>query len=69
MMAGADKSIKLFIRDSEYGEVKRVESKSLYEFCEWLERAKQRKAKVLQNGMVGVIVITANRYFDCHIGD
>ncbi len=45
----SDKSVKIFVRNSE--------------FCEWYNRAKERGAKIIANGMTGMIVITENRYF------
>lgn len=62
-MVGIDNAVKIFVRKEEYGEVESVMSKSLLEFTEWLGRAKDRGAKIIQNGMRSVIVITENRYF------
>ena len=62
-MVGIDNSVKIFVRKEEYGEVESVMSKSLLEFTEWHGRAKDRGAKIIQNGMRSVIVITENRYF------
>ena len=62
-MGIADKSVKIFVRNSEYDEVSNVMSKNLVEFCEWYGRAKERGAKIIPNGMTGMIVITENRYF------
>ena len=62
-MAGIDKSVKIYVREEEYGEVIKVMSKNLVEFCEWYNRAKERDAKIIPNGMTGMIVITENRYF------
>lgn len=58
-----DKSVKIFVRNSEYDEVSDVLSKNLIEFCEWYGRAKERGAKFIANGMTSMIVITENRYF------
>lgn len=62
-MAGIDRSVKIYVRKEEYGDVINVMSKNLVEFCEWYGRAKERGAKILPNGMTGMIVITENRYF------
>jgi len=62
-MAGIDKSVKIYVRKEEFGEVVNVISKNLVEFCEWYERAKRRGAKIIPNGMTGMIVITENRFF------
>ena len=59
----SDKSVKIFVRNSEYDEVSDVMSKNLIEFCEWYNRAKERGAKIIANGMTSMIVITENRYF------
>lgn len=59
----SDKSVKIFVRNSEYDEVSDVLSKNLIEFCEWYHRAKERGAKIIANGMTSMIVITENRYF------
>ena len=59
----SDKSVKIFVRNSEYDDVSNVMSKNLIEFCEWYNRAKERGAKIIANGMTGMIVITENRYF------
>lgn len=58
-----DKSVKIFVRNSEYDEVSNVMSKNLVEFCMWYNNAKERGAKIIPNGMTGMIVITENRYF------
>ena len=34
-MAMIDKSVKIYVRKDEYGEVTDVISKNLIEFCEW----------------------------------
>ncbi len=62
-MIGIDKSVKIYVRESEDGEVTKVMSKNLVEFCEWYQRAKNRDAKIIPNGMTGMIVITESRYF------
>lgn len=59
----SDKSVKIFVRNSEYDDVSIVMSKNLIEFCEWYNRAKERGAKIIANGMTSMIVITENRYF------
>lgn len=63
-MAGIDRSVKIFVRPSEYEEVTNVISMNLVEFCEWYNRAKEQSTKIIPNGMTGMIVITKNRYFD-----
>lgn len=62
-MAGIGKSVKIYVRKEEYGEVTKVIDKNLVEFCEWYNRAKERGAQIIPNGMTGMIVITENRYF------
>lgn len=62
-MMGIDKSVKIYVRESEYGEVTKVMDKNLVEFCEWYQRAKNRNAKIIPNGKTGMIVITDSRYF------
>ena len=66
-MAMIDKSVKIYVRKDEYGEVTDVISKNLIEFCEWYNRAKERGAKIIPNGMTSMIVITENRYFVVHV--
>jgi len=62
-MTGIGRSVKIYVREEEYGEVINVMSKNLVEFCEWYNRAKERGAQIKPNGMTGMIVITENRYF------
>ena len=62
-MMGIDDAVKIFVRKDEYGEVENVMSKNLIEFAEWFQKAKERGAKIIPNGMKSVIVITENRYF------
>lgn len=62
-MAGIGKSVKIFVRDDEYGEVKKVLEKNLLEFVEWINRAKNQNATIIPNGMTGAIVITERKYF------
>lgn len=62
-MIGIGTSVKIFVREEEYGEVTNVMEKNLIEFCEWYNRIKERATKIIPNGMAGMIVITDNRYF------
>lgn len=62
-MTGIDNGVKIHVRKSEYDVVEKVMTKSLLEFTDWLQRAKDRGAKIIPNGMRSVIIITENRYF------
>lgn len=62
-MVGIGKSVKIFVREEEYGEVTNVIEKNLIEFCEWYNRMKERAIRIIPNGMTSMIVITNNRYF------
>lgn len=62
-MTGISKNVKIFCRMNEYGEVIKVIEYNLVQFCEWYERAKERNARIIPNGMTGMIVITETRYF------
>ena len=62
-IVGIGKSVKIYVRETEYGEVTDVMEKNLLQFVDWLNRARERGAKIIPNGMTGAIVITNNRYF------
>ena len=62
-MVGIDRSVKIFVRPSEYEEVKEVLSCNLLEFCEWYNLAKSKGARIIPNGMTGMIVIADNGYY------
>lgn len=66
-MVGIGKSVKIFVYEDQYGEVKTVMEKNLIELCEWYQRAVDRGAQIMPNGMTGMIVITKNRYFDVEV--
>lgn len=66
-MAGIGKSVKIFVRHDQYGEVVRVMEKNLIELCEWYQRVVDRGAQIIPNGMTGMIVITEKRYFDVEV--
>ena len=66
-MVGIGKSVKIFVRHDQYGEVTDVMEKNLIELCEWYQRAVDRGAQIIPNGMTGMIVITKNRYFDVEV--
>ena len=67
-MTGISTGVKIFYRETEYGEVKDVLTYNLLEFVAWLERAKARGAKVMPNGMTGAIVTLDNgAYFDVEV--
>lgn len=66
-MAGIGKSVKIFVRKEQYADVDKVIEQNLVEFCEWYQRAQERNAQIIPNGMTGMIVITKNRYFDVEV--
>lgn len=66
-MVGIDRSVKIYVREEEQGEVVRVISKNLVDFCEWYGRAKERGAKIFPNGLTGMIVMSENRYFTVEV--
>lgn len=66
-MAGIGKSVKIFVRKEQYADVHKVMEMNLIELCEWYQRAVDRNAQIIPNGMTGMIVITKNRYFDVEV--
>ena len=64
---GTGRSVKVCCRYNEEAEVHKVLTYNLVQFAEWYQRAKARGAKIIPNGMTGMIVITDNRYFDVEV--
>ena len=62
MVNGISTGVKIYVREDEYGEVTDVICYNLLQFVDWINRARERNARIIPNGMTSVIVITENRY-------
>lgn len=62
-ITGISRGVKIFVRYTEADpEPYDVITYNLLQFCEWINRARERGARIMPNGMTGAIVITDNRY-------